>query len=363
MNTNSNLNTPNSSNPTAPSPQADRSLPSGRFGGGFPFRFGGGFGGGFCLACLAFVVAAFTSCIDEDLSKCGVNYAVNYAVHRSVDLKAEVADVFYSAGEQGIAAHVEGELGGLFSGVAHDLDLSFFVEGRRSHWQSTVIDASSASLTYYLKQADYRHLTLSGAADEAAVAVEGRDGEDALAVSGVIEHDTVDSHSRAIYSARMDMPVEGRTGTFRSDLYMVNSAVAVVLGSAAQPESVTGCVDGMASGFAVNDSLYSFDRKAAVRMWTTRYDAYHCLYAVAMPSRDAAAGDAADGIWQVKVYVSMAGKITESVLHISEPLPAGGVKIIKGVIKDDGSVTTESPEVGVSVTLDWKPCGSHDVEM
>ena len=82
-----------------------------------------------------------------------------------------------------------------------------------------------------------------------------------------------------------------------------------------------------------------------------------------MPARSAVAGDAADGIWQVKVYVSMAGKIAESVLHISEPLPAGGVKIIKGVIKDDGSVTTESPEVGVSVTLDWKPGGSHDVEM
>ena len=59
----------------------------------------------------------------------------------------------------------------------------------------------------------------------------------------------------------------------------------------------------------------------------------------------------------------MGGKITENVLHISEPLRAGRVKIIKGVIKDDGSITTESPEVGVSVTLDWKPGGSHDVEI
>ena len=98
-------------------------------------------------------------------------------------------------------------------------------------------------------------------------------------------------------------------------------------------------------------------------MEQTQPQGYRMLYATTLPSPDNAQGNPDDGIWQVKVYVTMDGKITENVLHVGEPLPVGKVKIIKGVIKDDGSVSTESPEVGVSVTLDWKPGGDHDVEM
>ena len=142
------------------------------------------------------------------------------------------------------------------------------------------------------------------------------------------------------------MPLADRDEAYRADLYMVNSAVAVVLADAADGiGAVTGIVDGMATGFAVNDSTFSFDRGQATRMEGMQSPGYHTLYAVTMPSRDAMAA-AADGLWQVKVYVDLGGKITENVLHISEPLRAGRVKIIKGVIKDDGSITTESPEVG-----------------
>ena len=162
---------------------------------------------------------------------------------------------------------------------------------------------------------------------------------------------------------------------------MLNSAVAVVL---AEPEGkqavVSGCVSGMASSFAVNDSVYAYSPQAVTRMEQTRPQGYRVLYATTLPSPDNAPGNPDDGIWQVKVYVTIDGKITENVLHVGEPLSAGKVKIIKGVIKDDGSVSTESPEVGgvikddgsvstespevgVSVTLDWKPGGDHDVEM
>ena len=55
--------------------------------------------------------------------------------------------------------------------------------------------------------------------------------------------------------------------------------------------------------------------------------------------------------------------------RLTELLPAalgvrnGDVKIIKAKLNPDGSISTDEPEVGVSVTLDWKPGGSHDVEM
>ena len=37
--------------------------------------------------------------------------------------------------------------------------------------------------------------------------------------------------------------------------------------------------------------------------------------------------------------------------------------VIKAFLKDDGTITTDSPEVGVSVELDWNPGGDFDIEM
>ena len=42
---------------------------------------------------------------------------------------------------------------------------------------------------------------------------------------------------------------------------------------------------------------------------------------------------------------------------------AGALKVFKVHLNDRGEVVTDEREVGVSVTLDWKPGGDHDVEM
>ena len=313
--------------------------------------------GGVVLAC-----PLLASCIDEDLSKCGVNYTVSYSVRQPVDLGAEVYAVLSAPAEQGVAADVEAALGGVFAGTVHDLDLPFYDGHALEYRQAAVIDAARATMTFYMQKADYRHLPLGNVEGGEPLGFDGADSDLTLTL-GTAAADTISSHAAAVYSGRLDMPLADRDETYRADLYMVNSAVAVVLADAADGiGSVTGIVDGMATGFAVNDSTFSFDRGQATRMEGMQSPGYHTLYAVTMPSRDAMAA-AADGLWQVKVYVDLGGKITENVLHISEPLRAGRVKIIKGVIKDDGSITTESPEVGVSVTLDWKPGGSHDVEI
>lgn len=319
--------------------------------------------GASCLFALLSLSLSLVSCIDEDLSRCGVNYSVDYVVHQQTDLQAEVASVLSSPQEQEAAEAVETALGGVFTDLAHDLDLSFYANHAQAYHERNIIDASSASFTFYLQQADYRHLTLANVIDETAVTLTGRESDLSLSVNTMAD-DTLSTHSRPLFSGRTDMPLEGREASFRSDLYMLNSAVAVVL---AEPEGkqavVSGCVSGMASSFAVNDSVYAYSPQAVTRMEQTRPQGYRVLYATTLPSPDNAPGNPDDGIWQVKIYVTMDGKITENVLHVGEPLSAGKVKIIKGVIKDDGSVSTESPEVGVSVTLDWKPGGDHDVEM
>lgn len=315
--------------------------------------------GGTVLAC-----PFLASCIDEDLSKCGVNYTVSYSVRQPVDLGAEVRAVLSAPAEQGVAADVEAALGGVFAGTVHDLDLPFYDVHMLEHRQAAVIDAARATMTFYMQKADYRHLPLGNVEGGEPLGIDGADSDLALTL-GTAVGDTIPSHAAPVYSGRLDMPLADRDEAYRADLYMVNSAVAVVLADAADGiGAVTGIVDGMATGFAVNDSTFSFDRGQATRMEGMQLPGYHTLYAVTMPSRDALPASAdGDGLWQVKVYVDLGGKTTENVLHISEPLRAGRVKIIKGVIKDDGSITTESPEVGVSVTLDWKPGGSHDVEI
>ena len=319
--------------------------------------------GASCLFAFLSLSLSLASCIDEDLSRCGVNYSVDYVVHQQTDLQAEVAAVLSSPQEQEAAEAVETALGGVFTDLAHDLDLSFYANHNQAYHERNIIDASSASFTFYLQQADYRHLTLANVTDEPVVTLEGTDSDLSLSVSSMAG-DTLSSHSRPLFSGRLDMPLEGREASFRSDLYMLNSAVAVVLAEpAGKQAAVSGCVSGMASSFAVNDSVYAYSPQAVTRMEQTQPQGYRVLYATTLPSPDNAPGNPDDGIWQVKVYVTIDGKVTESVLHVGEPLRAGTVEIIKGVIKEDGSVSTESPEVGVSVTLDWKPGGDHDVEI
>ena len=60
---------------------------------------------------------------------------------------------------------------------------------------------------------------------------------------------------------------------------------------------------------------------------------------------------------------SINGKYTETIFTMNEPLKAGRIKIIKTILKEDGSLATSSTAVGVSVKLDWKPGGSHDVDI
>jgi len=51
------------------------------------------------------------------------------------------------------------------------------------------------------------------------------------------------------------------------------------------------------------------------------------------------------------------------VLSIREPLAAGEPKILKASISENGEIIYEGTEVSVTVSLDWKPGGDHDIEI
>ena len=112
--------------------------------------------GASCLFALLPLSLSLASCIDEDLSRCGVNYSVDYVVHQQTDLQAEVAAVLSSPQEQEAAEAVETALGGVFTNLAHDLDLSFYANHAQAYHERNIIDASSASFTFYLQQTALR---------------------------------------------------------------------------------------------------------------------------------------------------------------------------------------------------------------
>ena len=124
----------------------------------------------------------------------------------------------------------------------------------------------------------------------------------------------------------------------------------------------------MADCFAVNDSTYGFQRPATVRASSVRQGQFYGLYATTFPSKDlkattATSSDTESGIWDFAVEVTLNGTVTRSVLHVNTPLKAGSLKIIKAQIAGDGRIITQTPDVGVSVTLDWKPGGNHEIDI
>ena len=67
----------------------------------------------------------------------------------------------------------------------------------------------------------------------------------------------------------------------------------------------------------------------------------------------------------VKVEVTVEdGKVTETVLSFPYALQAGKMEIVTVEVQNDGSVAVVgNAEVSVSVTLDWKDGGEHEIEL
>ena len=327
-------------------------------------------------AAVAVASLALTSCIDEDLSDCGADYGITYTLRLQTNLRAMLGDELPLPEEQAIAGRLEQALGGVFTDRAADIDLSFFTGGAVAHHEAHRMDASSASYTIYLPVADYDHAAVANAQAEPLVTIGGAGAYTTLRLDQQ-QADTIGSHTAGLFTATRDIVVaDGTDQHFNVNLYMQNCAAAVVIDlNGHTPAAVTGCLSGLACGFSVADSTFDFSRQTVVRASRTDDGAGRiALYAAGFPSPSSsflrgeraggeASGGEASSPWLFRIYVTENGTTTESTLSVSEPLPAGGLKVIKARIGDGGQVVTDAPEVGVSVKLDWKPGGSHDVEM
>ena len=294
-----------------------------------------------------------SSCIDEDMSDCGKDYQIQYNLRLNTQLNTTIDADLNLAEEQGIASNLKQALGKIFTDHAKDNDLSFFTGETLAHHEANPMDANSVSYTIFLPRNAYTNLALANTEAIGNVSIQGADALGTLALAQE-KKDTIDSHNIGLFSARLNIQEEDFDQNLKTTLYMANCASAVVIDkNNVQADEIFGFVKGMANSFAVKDSTYSYDYGTVVKAQkVASTDTHEALYAVSFP-----------GTGEIHVIVKINGKYTENILTFPTPLRAGNLRIAKVTLHPDGSFESKTQSVGVSVKLDWKPGGQHDIEI
>lgn len=297
--------------------------------------------------------ATLSSCIDEDMSDCGKDYQIQYNLRLNTQLNTTIDADLNLAEEQGIASNLKQALGKIFTDHAKDNDLSFFTGETLAHHEANPMDANSVSYTIFLPRNAYTNLALANTGAIGNVSIQGADALGTLALAQE-KKDTIDSHNIGLFSARLNIQEDDFDQNLKTTLYMANCASAVVIDkNNVQADEIFGFVKGMANSFAVKDSTYNYDNATVVRAKKAAgTDTHEALYAVSFP-----------GTGEIHVIVKINGKYTENILTFPTPLRAGNLRIAKVTLHPDGSFESKTQSVGVSVKLDWKPGGQHDIEI
>ena len=327
----------------------------------------------------AFIIVSllFSACslIDDDLSVCGTDCYLSYDMRLDVNVEAVIEDKLSMVGDAPIADALRTWLAPTFSGFAHDLDMHFYSPDEEDALRQTrheIVDATHATYTLYIPRADYMHVALVNTMDNENISVVGASHSATIALHQS-NRDTLSSYNTAIYTARQSMLMsDTTTHTYHVNLYMVNSAVALIVDSdEKEMMDMKVLVSGTASEFSVRDSVYSFTHPSLIRMNQINK---RCYAVVTMPSPDAASFSASarmpatgkgSHLWQLRAYTAMPdGTTTETLINVNSPLKAETLEIIRVKQMPDGSLQlVQNIEASVSVTLDWKDAGSHTIDL
>lgn len=303
-----------------------------------------------------------SSCIDEDMSKCGKDYKIKYNLRLNTQIHTLIDIDLNTTEERHIANRLKQELGTVFTDHALDNDLSFFIGKVLYRHEANIMNANSVSYTIYLPRNDYQNLSLANTGSARNVKITGANDCKALALEQE-QKDTINSHNIGLFTSRLSIDENDFEHDLQTTLYMANSSAVVVIDqSKVQPTELWGFVEGMATQFQVNDSTYSSSLNTMVRAKRINQDfitnsipTHDALYTVCFPSIKPE--------WRYHVIAKVNDKYTETIFTMNEPLKDGKLKIIKTRLKEDGSLSTSNTAVGVSVKLDWKPGGSHDIDI
>lgn len=330
---------------------------------------------------LAALLLTACSTIDDDLSDCGNDFKLDYEMRLVTNITTELNTQLNTAADASVANALRSHLEEIFTDYARDVDLSFYdtenPQDRLSHDQH-VMNASEKSYTLYLPMREYMHLAVANIKDNSVVNLTGDDRCPTSQLALSTGKDTIDSQTTGLFTARQPMKVlEGVDQTFHVQLYMANSAEALVINPRGQKyKDIKVYATGFATQFHINDSIYAFSEKSPI-VRTQKLDTQGgnlCFCAVNFPSSedgmrtvintDFDDGESDKTYWQFRVYVTLEdGSVTETILSIRKNLSAGEFKIINAFMGEKGDILTDNTEVGVSVTLDWKDGGQHDIDI
>lgn len=334
----------------------------------------------------------FASCsmIDEDQSDCGKDAKIDYELRLITNMSIELETKLDSINDKDVKEALREYLKNIFTDFAHDVDLSFYDtkgDSTRLYHDKHIMDANQKSYTLYLPIREYMHLAAANLVNNTQV---GLADDERCHPSKLLQQasDTIKPHTTGLFTARLPMDVkENEDQSFNVKLYMANCAAALVLDNQGyDTRGMQVIASGFASGFNINDSTFTFGKASVVNTdeLNVKNDRQQCFCSVNFPSREpettrtvieteepfiAQEGD--KSLWEFQVYVpdpssaqSRAGrKITRTVLRLWKPLRAGQLIIIRGRVQEDGSIATSMSEVGVSVTLDWKPGNTYYPEI
>lgn len=335
--------------------------------------------------CLFIFTVVSCSVIDEDQSDCVEQAQVNYELRLVTNMTTELTTQMTTQTDIQLASSLQQHLDDIFTDYAHDVDLSFYDtagDSTRLQHDEHFMDANQASYALNLPMRHYMHLATANILDNELVTLEN----DELCHKSQlcqVESDTINSHTTGLFTARQPMEVlEGVNQDFNVHLYMANCAATLVIDP--QGHSTEGLqvfTTGFATRFNICDSTYVFPTKRPI-IRTNRVEIPDRgdevgFCSVTFPSQEPGitrtvieteepfiASADEEALWEIRVYVPHEnGTKDEYVLGIKEPIRAGQFKIIRVKMGENGEIISENPEVGVSVTLDWKPGGEYNPEL
>jgi len=339
--------------------------------------------------------------IDEDQSDCGKDAKIDYEMRLITNMNIELETQLDSVRDKDVIEALRNYLQNIFTDYAHDVDLSFYdtkADSGRLHHEQVIMNASQRSYTLYLPMREYMHLAVAN--DMNNQLVDLKDDEHCHPSKlQQMKADTITPHTTGLFTARLPMDVkENEDQSFLVRLYMANCAAALVIDTDGNDATGMEVIStGFASRFSICDSAFVFDDMPPVIKTDdvpVKGGLQKLFCTVNFPSKDTPpltsslrgtgntrtvieteepfiAQSDEKSLWELRVYVPRPGSaqsrsgasITETVFRLKKPLRAGQLMIIRGRLLPDGSVTTNTSEVGVSVTLDWKPGGTYNPEI
>ncbi len=322
--------------------------------------------------------------IDDDLSVCGQDMVLELRLELETSLDLELETVLSAETDLYTRTLLHDYFSHIFTERPHDISVGFFSADADTVVE-TIYDASDTiqrTYTFFLKKNNYYAIALANKeGNEVLTLTDSTDSR--LARLETLPIDTLPPQRTGIFSVTREIEVQDSTSQ-RIDLtlHLTNTACALVIDTAdVSCTAIRALLCGTAETLYLRDSLYMFEHPKIVRMEAiepakqTNGPLRICQYVneespvpvllgcVSLPS-----ADEPDGVgvyYTAKVYVTMPdGKVTETVLSVQQPLRAGQLKVLRLQLQPDGEVKPiAAPEVGATVTLDWKDGGEHNVEL